>query len=150
MCLLCTRLAERRLPPGKKLRFSPGRQSSTTPLLYRRAQNTDQELRLATGSAHLSRTKVGTCGILRKIHTNLSSGFNLRSGGGRPGINAGFSRGPTNGSVAGAASVYNLRLPTEGLRQGHGPVASARFWAQSFCRLLLSTMGSCQWRSQPS
>ena len=26
----------------------------------------------------------------------------------------------TGGSAAGGASLYNLRLPTEGLRQGHG------------------------------
>ena len=29
-------------------------------------------------------------------------------------------RSPPLGSAAGAASHYNLRLPTEGLRQGHG------------------------------
>ena len=27
---------------------------------------------------------------------------------------------PQAGAAAGAASLYNLRLPTEGLRQGHG------------------------------
>ena len=32
----------------------------------------------------------------------------------------------SKGSAAGAATVYNLRLPSEGLRQGHGPVAGAR------------------------
>ena len=42
------------------------------------------------------------------------------STGGRPGV--------YRGSAAGGASVYNLRLPTEGLRQGHGPVAGARIY----------------------
>ena len=32
----------------------------------------------------------------------------------------------TGGSAAGGARLYNLRLPTEGLRQGHGRVAGAR------------------------
>ena len=64
--------------------------------------------------------------ILRKIHINLSTGFNLRSGGGRPEVDLRYTRGSTKWSAAGAASVYNLRLPTEGLRQGHGRVAGAR------------------------
>ena len=34
-------------------------------------------------------------------------------GGGRNGVG-------TGGSAAGGARLYNLRLPTEGLRQGHG------------------------------
>ena len=45
---------------------------------------------------------------------------------GRPGVDTGYPRGPTKGSAAGAASVYNLRLPTEGLRQGNVRVAGAR------------------------
>ena len=47
------------------------------------------------------------------------------SGGGRPGVDRGYPRRPS-GSAAGAASVYNLRLPTEGLRQGNVRVAGAR------------------------
>ena len=58
---------------------------------------------------------------LRQIHMN-------RSTRGRHGVDTGSPRGPTKGSAAGAASVYNLRLPTEGLRQGHGPVAGARIY----------------------
>ena len=64
--------------------------------------------------------------ILRKIHINLSTGFGRGSTRGRHGVDTGYPRGRTKGSAAGAASVYNLRLPTEGLRQGHGPVAGAR------------------------
>ena len=52
---------------------------------------------------------------LRKIHMN-------RSTRGRHGVGRRYTGGPTKGSAAGGASVYNLRLPTEGLRQGHGPV----------------------------
>ena len=39
-------------------------------------------------------------------------------------VTTGWGRGgdgvTTGGSAAGAARLYNLRLPTEGLRQGHG------------------------------
>ena len=39
-------------------------------------------------------------------------------------VTTGWERGDdgvtTGGSAAGAARLYNLRLPTEGLRQGHG------------------------------
>ena len=59
-------------------------------------------------------------------YINLSTGFGRGSTGGRAGLDTGYTGGPTKGSAAGAASVYNLRLPTEGLRQGHGPVAGAR------------------------
>ena len=40
-----------------------------------------------------------------------------RKGGGDDGVTTGS---PQAGSAAGAALLYNLRLPTEGLRQGHG------------------------------
>ena len=46
-------------------------------------------------------------------------------------------RWPPPGSAAGAARHYNLRLPTEGLRQGHGPaalVAGARIKGYRPCR----------------
>ena len=64
--------------------------------------------------------------ILRKIHINLSTGFGRGSGGGRAEVDRGYTGGPTKGSAAGGASVYNLRLPTEGLRQGNVRVAGAR------------------------
>ena len=38
----------------------------------------------------------------------------------------GWGGGPPTRSAAGAARLYNLRLPTEGLRQGHGHVAGAQ------------------------
>ena len=66
--------------------------------------------------------------ILRKIHINLSTGFGRGSGGGRPGVDRGYPRGPTKGSAAGAASESDLRLPTEGLRQGNMRVAGARIY----------------------
>ena len=47
-----------------------------------------------------------------------------RKGGGGDGVTTGWGGGgegvTTGGSAAGAARLYNLRLPTEGLRQGHG------------------------------
>ena len=62
--------------------------------------------------------------ILHKIHINLSTGF----GRGRPGVDAGYTGGLIKGSAAGGASVYNFRLPTEGLRQGNVRVAGARIY----------------------
>ena len=53
-----------------------------------------------------------------------------RNDGGDDGVTTGWGRGGdgvrTTRSAAGAARLYNLRLPTEGLRQGHGRVAVAR------------------------
>ena len=47
-----------------------------------------------------------------------------RQGGGDDGVGTGWGGGDdgvtTGGSAAGAARIYNLRLPTEGLRQGRG------------------------------
>ena len=47
-----------------------------------------------------------------------------RKVGGDDGVTTGWGGGDdgvtTGGSAAGAARLYNLRLPTEGLRQGHG------------------------------
>ena len=44
-------------------------------------------------------------------------------GGGGEGVGRGS---PQAGAAAGAARLYNLRLPTEGLRQGHGLVLRGR------------------------
>ena len=53
-----------------------------------------------------------------------------RNGGGGDGVGTGWGRGGdgvrTTRSAVGGARLYNLRLPTEGLRQGHGHVAGAR------------------------
>ena len=47
-----------------------------------------------------------------------------RNDGGGEGVGTGWGGGRngvgTGGSAAGAARLYNLRLPSEGLRQGHG------------------------------
>ena len=51
----------------------------------------------------------------------------------RAGVDTGYTRGSTKGSAAGAASVYNLRLPTEGLRQGNVRVAGARIYQATAC-----------------
>ena len=52
-----------------------------------------------------------------------------RKGGGGDGVTTGWGRGgegvATGSRRAGAALLYNLRLPTEGLRQGHGLRATA-------------------------
>ena len=52
---------------------------------------------------------------MSKIHCKLQGFWR---GGGDPEVSP---RSPPPGSAAGAACLYNLRLPTEGLRQGHGP-----------------------------
>ena len=49
-----------------------------------------------------------------------------RKVGGDDGWGRGGDGVGTGGSAAGAARLYNLRLPTEGLRQGHGRVGGAR------------------------
>ena len=49
-----------------------------------------------------------------------------RNDGGGDGVTTGWGGGG-NGWVGGRGGhPYNLRLPTEGLRQGHGPVAVGR------------------------
>ena len=59
---------------------------------------------------------------MSRIHCKLQGFW---CGGGDPEVSP---RSPPPGSAAGAARHYNLRLPTEGLRQGHGlaVVAGAR------------------------
>ena len=49
-----------------------------------------------------------------------------RNGGGDDGVTTGWERGEDDQVGGWGGSPYNLRLPTEGLRQGHGPVAGAR------------------------
>ena len=46
-----------------------------------------------------------------------------RKGGSDDGVTTGWGGGRPTRSAARAARLYNLRLPTEGLRQGHGRVA---------------------------
>ena len=58
-----------------------------------------------------------------------------RNDGGHDGVGRGWERGDDGvrtARSAGAARLYNLRLPTEGLRQGHGLafVAGARILQQ--------------------
>ena len=61
---------------------------------------------------------------------NLVDTYKLSTGG-RAGVDRGSGGGRPKGSAAGAASVYNLRLPTEGLRQGNVRVAGARIYARA-------------------
>ena len=59
--------------------------------------------------------------MLSPIAVTETAEVGTRWGGGGNGVR-------TTRSAAGAARLYNLRLPSEGLRQGHGlpPLAGAR------------------------